>query len=803
MKASHLIISGIVQGVGFRPRVWQLAQECGLAGWVNNASDGVHIHIEGTDETVDGFPALLEAQAPTMSHIASIQEHTATVEGYDGFEIRASDGSKQVSTLVSPDIATCPDCIRELFDTGDRRWHYPFINCTQCGPRFTIIDSMPYDRPHTSMKGFAMCPDCTREYHDPSNRRFHAQPDACFDCGPQLTWLDRRAGEQIQADKAHDAESSDALINKAAALLDDGGIVAIKGLGGYHLACDAQNEDAVALLRQRKRRPTKPFAIMVPTVEAARLLCEVNAVEAGLLCGSVRPIVLLARKGGEGTGICEGVAGRLAELGIMLPYTPVQHLLLQAFGRPLVMTSGNLTEEPIVAEDGDAQDTLGAIADAFLGNDRAILSRYDDSVVRVIDNKVVMVRRARGYAPVPLTITGGAADDEDKAPVVLACGPEQKNTFCLAQGSRAFCSQHLGDLENAQTFEVWQDTVDLYQRLFDLTPTQLVCDMHPGYLSTKWAHEQHRLTGTPCMEVQHHHAHIAAVCAEHGIEERVIGVALDGTGYGDDGAIWGGELLLCDLCNYERLAHLRYLPLVGGAGAIRHPERMAAAALIACGLADHPGAYRLKSHMGEEQWGIVRQMVERKINCPPTSSAGRLLDAVAALVGICTEASYDGEPAISLEAALYADDARPGEQGTGGAPSDAALLGIQDSEGGPYPFELVGLTVPFVIDPAKALEAALQDMVCECSPKTIARRFHEGFALAIVDCCVHAAKINDTSVVALSGGVFMNRFLLRHIRDELKKRGLHVICGKELPANDGCISYGQAAVALARLRHQA
>ncbi|MBQ6585675.1 MAG: carbamoyltransferase HypF [Coriobacteriales bacterium] len=847
--AQHVHMSGIVQGVGFRPFVYNLARELGLAGWVNNASDGVHVHVQGDASAVERFIATLPQRAPVMSRIESLHTCEAAFDpSLVDFEIRLSDASTSVDTLVSPDIATCDDCLRELFDPADRRFRYPFINCTQCGPRFTIIRELPYDRPATSMRDFTMCPACEREYHDPGNRRFHAQPDACFDCGPRLLYWDKDcpqgqaslmgAGmggstERSSSGGPHPESPTmrDASEHALAAAVRDlraGRIVAIKGLGGFHLACDARNQEAVQLLRNRKHRPMKPFAVMMGDITDVRRYCYVSDTEEALLGGTVRPIVLLRRRHDAAAAcLAPGVAGDLDELGVMLPYTPLQHLLLHDFAGPLVMTSGNLSEEPILASDGEAKQLLGGIADSFLSNDRPILSRYDDSVVRVQGSRVLPIRRARGLAPAPLplpvSIQAGLSGQGPLARisleplplrptkhVVLACGPEQKNTFCLAspgQG-RAFVSQHLGDLENQLTYDAWLETIALYQRLFQLEPNMLVCDMHPEYLSTKWAQQQASAHDLPLEQVQHHHAHIVAVAAEHDVSEPVLGLALDGTGYGDDGHIWGGELLLADWCGYERLAHLEYLPLPGGAAAIKNPCRMAWGMLLHYGLQDHPGAAILRDAMSDTERSVVSSLVARRINTPLTSSAGRLLDAVSALLGVCSRASYDGEPAIRLEAAMYASRSSAG-QGQGPLarisleplplPNELEATPVSN-EGGlavvaaPYRFDVAD----DVVSARPAIEAVLDDIAAGVPAGLISKRFHEDFARVWVDVVTQAAAASKHTVAALGGGVFMNRYLLSAIKDGLEAAGLTVLLGKELPCNDGCISYGQAVVALAR-----
>jgi len=781
--ALDILVTGIVQGVGFRPFIYRLAKRFDVAGWVFNAPDGVHIHAEGSDVDVVTFLRNIKTMAPPMARIDTLSYDEVKPQGLPSFAIRSSERAFSTSTLVSPDIATCPQCVEELFDPTNRRYHYPFINCTQCGPRFTIIDSLPYDRMNTSMQTFTMCHECGKEFMDPSSRRFHAQPNACFSCGPELNW--RFTDGPVM--RATDPTTSDMLIEQAAAVIEQGGIVAIKGLGGFHLACDASNRRAVLKLRQRKHRPHKPFAVMVPGVEDARAICEVSPAEEQLLTGTVRPIVLLQRR--RNTLLAPGVASGLREIGVMLPYTPVQHLLLHRVQLPLVMTSGNLTEEPILAQEDEALRYLSPIADAFLSNDRPILSRYDDSVTRVVDGQTVMVRRARGYAPTPVPLP----ESLRSAPELLACGPEEKNTFCYTREGFAYVSQHLGNLENALTFQAWEQAVSQYRHLFDLDPQALAYDPHPEYLSTKWAHEHEGDFPLPGQPVQHHHAHIAAVTAEHDHPEPVIGVALDGTGYGDDGTIWGGEVLLCDWRTSRRVAHIAPFALPGGGAAIEHPARAAWSLLHHLGLTDHPGARLLQSQLSADERALVCKMVDQDINSPLTSSAGRLFDAMAAMTGVCSEATYDGEPAIALEAMLYDDvTGRTVEDPDAEAAAERYRFAV-----GPAADDA---TAPAVVDPAPAVCAALDDIDSGTSRELIALRFHVAFANAIVEVCTQMAREHDIDTVALSGGVFMNLYLLTHVRASLEEAGLQVLVGKELPANDGCISYGEAVVALARLQ---
>ena len=810
MARIHVHVSGIVQGVGYRPFVWRLATSLGLAGWVKNASDGVHIEAKGDQAALDRFVLLLSTQHPAAArvdtvhaeslddgHIAPAGAHeqlqmSGGVPGSD-FRIVESSAQEDLTTLVSPDIATCPDCLRELFDKDNRRYHYPFINCTNCGPRFTIIDELPYDRAHTSMAKFAMCPACAHEYADPADRRFHAQPDACFACGPHLTW--RTAAEPGTVLRGLDLASSDDIVDRAARMLQDGGIVAVKGLGGFHLACDARNEDAVRELRARKHRPTKPLAVMFADLNALRQVCEVSDAERAQLTSTRTPIVLLARKPAGSVPDClaiaPSVAGELDELGAMLPCTPLQHLLLRAVGAPLVMTSGNLADEPIVCDDQVAVSRLIDVADAWLGNDRPILARYDDSVVRVEDGRTQVIRRARGIAPTPVKLPNppGVEKGGPALPSVLACGPEQKATFCLTRGEEAFVSQHVGDLENADAFDAWQAALDKYERLFGLEPRALACDMHPEYLSSKWARDLADKTGLPLCEVQHHHAHIASTLAQAGEWGHVVGVALDGTGYGPDGRIWGGEVMVCDQADYTRAAHIAYWPLPGGAAAVKKPLRNAYALLNQVGLGDTEIAHGLANKMGVEG-PVVLQMIARDLNCPRTSSAGRLFDAVAAILGLVEVAGYDGEPACLLEAAARRADAcepdqiaryelrmRSATQADGQAANDESL----------------------VLDPADMLAHLVEDLEAGVEPNVIARRFHEGFSSSVARVAVGVARASGLAKAALGGGVFCNRIVRRQVTGALQQAGLKVLQPTSLPINDGGISYGQAAVARARL----
>ncbi len=816
MRHAHIHVTGIVQGVGMRPFVYREAMAHGICGWVLNAGDGVHIEAHACAEAVDGFVAALSEHAPAAARVERVDIADLEPSGWStadeqGFHIVASQDQTAHTTLVSPDIATCDDCLRELFDPADRRYHYPFINCTNCGPRFTIIRSLPYDRAATSMDCFPMCPKCAAEYADPLDRRFHAQPDACFDCGPHITWHEAANGDACGNSSATPAvgttrETSDAIIDRSVELLANGGIVAIKGLGGFHLACDASNEQAVAELRRRKRRSNKPLAVMVRDLADVERLHHVNDVERGLLAGSIRPIVLLRRRAvcerdgsPDALALAPSVAHDLPELGVMLPYTPLQHLLLAAAEargmHALVMTSGNLSEEPIETDDNLAWKHLVAagIADALLGNDRAILSRYDDSVVRVVDGAVMPVRRARGYAPQPLPLPA-----LDSAPsCVLACGPQQKASIALTREgtngeATCFVSQHIGDVENGETFDAWNAARTRLEDLFDLAPAALACDLHPSYLSSQWAREQARKCNLPLVEVQHHHAHIASVMAEAiaagqlTTDARVLGIAFDGTGAGTDGTIWGGEFLVASLGGFERAAHLRTWALPGGAASVRDARRNAFALLSELGLLEHPGAARLLDSLDEQTRSVTATMIERGINSPRTSSMGRLFDAAAAILGICDKATYEGEPAIELEAAAW-------------RALDNEIAHFPDDNAGYFASGPSWLDGPYVLDQKALFEALLGGIEAGALADRLALDFHVAVARSSAriasDICVH----EGIDTVALSGGVFMNRLLLQFLTRELKSAGFTVLAPHTVPVNDGCIAYGQAAVARTRL----
>ena len=814
IDAVDIHVKGIVQGVGFRPFVYRMAKKYLINGWVLNAADGVYIHAEGESKLVDEFIMELSDNPPAASRVEEIDIKEVPLEDFDSFEIRFSDDDAvEETTLVSPELATCEDCVRELFNPNDRRYRYPFINCTNCGPRFTIIDHLPYDRVATSMAAFPMCEKCAAEYADPLDRRFHAQPDACFECGPSVTWS---VGTDDDKLVGKTREESDAIFAAAVEMLMEGKILSVKGLGGFHLVCDANNAEAVAELRRRKRRDGKAFAVMAPAVAAVRALCFVSEEEEAVLTGASRPIVLL-RKRPDGA-IGAGVADRLSELGVMVPYTPVQHLLMHDFaeaweaahpeeaaaacapGTPvplLVMTSGNVHDEPI------------CIADAFLGNNRPILTRFDDSVVRLIqvdevDGKpghaIQFLRRARGYAPVPVSVAAeGAAPAEG---VIFAAGPEQKNTFTLLRGTDGFVSQHIGDVENAETYDAWLATKDRFESLFEMEPAAVACDLHPEYLTSKWAHHQ----GLPVTEVQHHHAHIVSVMAEHGLTDAVCGIAFDGTGYGVDGAIWGGEVLLANRSNFERFANFAYVPMPGGAAAIKHPLRMAYGVLWAYDLLEHPAAAVALAPLGDEA-EVCDTMIERGLNTPMTSSVGRLFDAASALLGICTEPSYEGEGAILLEAAMETAGAdEPGAaaaEGAAGVVPDDDLAAreryaVTAEKNTATETSTAEDTSVILLDAEATFHALLDDLEAGVPVSVIGRRFHDAMVSAIVMSAELVRALYGIATVALSGGVFMNRYLTEHVLADLAAAGFTAAINRDLPPNDGCISLGQAVVCSAR-----
>jgi hydrogenase maturation protein HypF len=796
-------ITGVVQGVGFRPFVYGLAQRYDLAGWVRNTSAGVDIEADGRAEALAAFLAALRDELPPLARIDSLSAEPCepSPEGRAGFEILASQPQPGAFQPISPDVAVCDDCLRELFDPADRRYRYPFINCTNCGPRFTIIRDIPYDRPLTTMAGFPLCPDCAAEYGDPLDRRFHAQPVACPVCGPRL-WLEQ-PGEATPA--------GDDALAAARALLAGGAIVAVKGLGGFHLACDATDAAAVAELRRRKLRVGKPFAVMLPDLATARRHCELSAAEEALLLSRARPIVVVRRR--PNSTIAAETAPGQDTIGIMLPYTPLHHLLLEraaGFPEALVMTSGNLSEEPIAFSNEDARERLAGLADAFLLHNRDIHTRCDDSVMRVVETDqpddqadaalVLPLRRSRGYAPFPVRLPFAA-------PPLLAAGAELKNTFCLTRDDYAFLSHHIGDLENYETLLAFEEGIAHMERLFRARPEALAYDLHPDYLATRYALERAAREGLPAVGVQHHHAHVAAGMAEHGLPPgaTVIGVAFDGTGYGDDGAIWGGEFLVAGYGGYERAAHLRYVPLPGGDRAVREPWRVALAWLDAAALPwddDLPPvrhACRLEAGApteaqdrrlpaGSDRLAALRHQLRHRLNAPPTSSMGRLFDAAAALSGVRQVVTYEAQAAIEFESA-----ADPGE--TAAYEFDchwiAGTLPARDSG---YA-KNAGRMPAIQIDPAPVFASLMADRRAGLPLSRLAARFHNGVALMTRDVCRRLRDAHGLNDVVLSGGVWQNVTLLRQTVRLLRADRFTVYPHRLVPPNDGGLALGQAVVA--------
>ncbi|MQA85697.1 MAG: carbamoyltransferase HypF [Streptosporangiales bacterium] len=753
-------VEGIVQGVGFRPFVYALAVRHGLAGCVGNDASGVFIEAEGSSAELARFRAAVEREAPPLAMIERVSDEAIEPVGQTEFVIASSRGGGQRATLISPDTATCVDCLRELFDPADRRFRYPFINCTNCGPRFTIVRDVPYDRPFTTMATFPMCADCAREYHDPADRRFHAQPVCCPACGPSLRLVDARA-KPIEGEP----------IARTAGLLADGLVVAVKGLGGYHLAADAESEAAVAALRSRKHREDKPFAVMVGDADAARRLCAVDEVEERVLAGPRRPIVLLRRR--PDAPLAESVAPGNRFVGLMLPYTPPHHLLAREFGRPFVLTSGNVSDEPIAYDDEDAFGRLSGIADAFLFHDRPIHIRTDDSVTRVFRGRELPVRRSRGYVPQPLRLARAS-----RRPV-LACGAELKNTFCLAKGGYAFISHHIGDLENYETLRSFTEGIEHFRRLFDIRPEICAYDLHPEYLSTKYAND---LAGAELVAelvgVQHHHAHVVSCLADNGEAGPVIGVAFDGLGYGTDGTLWGGEFLAADLAGFQRLGFFEPVPMPGGAAAIKQPWRMAAAYLDAAYDGAPPEDLAVVER-NAARWEKVTAVARQGVNSPATSSAGRLFDAVASLVGVRDVINYEGQAAVELEQRADAGEWAAYRAGiTGGATSGD----------------------PFRVRGADTVRAVVEDLRAGVPVETIAARFHRGMAAVIVAGCERIREATGLSTVALSGGVFQNLLLLEAAANGLVEQGFRVLLHHRVPPNDGGVSLGQVAVAGTRDR---
>ena len=757
--ARRVCISGLVQGVGFRPFVHRVAMRHHLAGWVLNGSGSVVIHVEGEAARIEQFVEDVRLDAPVLTRIETVATEWVAPEGLAGFEVRASAMTGEGRLPVSPDVALCEPCARELADPGNRRFRYPFITCTDCGPRFTIIESMPYDRERTTMRAFTQCPACSEEYESPGSRRYHSETNSCADCGPRL-WFEAAGAPNAIAD-------GDVALARVASLLSSGGIVAIRGLGGFHLAVDATNQDAVARLRKRKHREAKPFAVMVATLDDARRLVELTPRETQLLGSAASPIVTCRRRAivpGTPLPLAPDVAPGLAHLGIMLAYTPLHRLLLEAVDVPLVMTSGNRGEEPIATSVDEARERLRDIADAFLFHDREIVARYDDSVVRVVDNEPVFLRRARGYAPMPVDLPIEAPRP------LLAVGPHLKNTFTLMVGRRAYVSQHIGDLENVETLQHFRAARERFETLFRVRPDVVACDLHPGYLSTRIASE----SGLEMIPVQHHHAHIAAVLAEHGHTGPVIGVAYDGTGYGDDGNIWGGEILYADLAGYRRLSHVRYAPLPGGDLAARAPWR-SALGWLSLDRTTAPGFSLPRGAVDARERAIVARQLVRRINAPLASSMGRLFDAAASIIGLRQTSQYEGQAAMELEALA------------------------SNRRGAALPYGLTRIDGGWELDPLPLLAVLGAQARSGCDRAVMAASFHETIVAATVDLVCRASRTTGCGTVALGGGCFQNARLLSTLRRALCGAGFKVLAPRQLSPNDGGVSIGQAAVAAAIL----
>lgn len=759
MDRRAITIRGIVQGVGFRPWIYGLASRMGLNGFVRNQSGDVLIEVEGEPRCLDRFLDELTAGPPPLARIDDVRWQALGLRGDPQFRIEPSEADRSGSIFIAPDVATCDDCLAELFDPADRRYRYPFLNCTNCGPRLTIIRGVPYDRPRTTMARFVLCPACRGEYEDPRNRRFHAQPTCCPSCGPRLQALDGR-GRAVETDDP---------LAVAVEALRQGRIVAVKGLGGYHLACDAGNGPAVAELRRRKHRDEKPLAVMVADLRGARTLGEVAPAEGALLVAPRRPIVLLRRR--PGAAVADAVAPQNPSLGVMLPYTPLHHLLLRALdGVPLVMTSGNPADEPISYDDRDARGRLAGIADLFLTHDRPIHLRCDDSVTRLVAGAELPLRRSRGDAPQPLELPEAC-----RRPT-LALGGQLKVTFALGRGRHAFLSHHIGDLDHYEAYRAYGEAIDHYERLFAIRPEWLVHDLHPDYASTRYATQRAGADSIPRLAVQHHHAHVASGMAENGLDEPVLGVAFDGAGFGTDGAIWGGEFLAADYRSFRRAAHLRYVAMPGGEQAVREPWRMAAAYLADAGQEDTP----LRGHIPAPALATLRRMIERRISSPLTSSVGRLFDAVAALAGLRRRVSYEGQAAMELEwrAAEVAPD--------GTYPFD-----LQETQEGDPPASTL------VIDPRPLICEVAAEARRGRDPAVIGRRFHSTLVEIVAQVCARLRTETGLAAVVLSGGVFLNALLTREVVERLTHDGFRVYRHRRVPPGDGGLCLGQLAIASA------
>lgn len=753
MKRLFLKVEGIVQGVGFRPFVYNQAISLNLKGWVNNNSEGVHIDIEGQEEELNSFIYNLKHKHPTLARIENIIIEEKESANYKAFQIKESKRKDKKITLISPDMATCEECSRDITDPSNKRYRYPFTNCTNCGPRFSIIKSIPYDREKTTMKKFKMCRDCNEEYTDPTDRRFHAQPNACNDCGPHI-WIEDCKGVKIEVND---------VLEWTRQKLKEGKIFAIKGLGGFHLVCNALNEEAVELLRIRKNRPHKPFAVMMKDIKTVRKYCSVNMEEEEILTGARKPIVILDQA--SQYDLPQGIAPKQKTLGVMLPYTPLHYLLFENDIEALIMTSANIHGLPLEYKNESAVESLGHVADYFLQHNRDIYIPIDDSVVKVVDGEARMVRRARGYAPEPIK--------KENTKEILACGSNMKNTFCVAKENFLFLSQHNGDLENIETIEHYKNNIEHYENIFYFKPKYIACDMHPGYVSSEYAYN----TSLPRIEVQHHHAHIVSCLAENNVTRKVIGIAYDGTGYGTDGKIWGGEFLLCDNKEFERLGHLDYVKMPGGEKAVKEPWRMAVSyiykmfksnKLKECSTGIQLREILIKLY-GNRAINVI-SMIEADINCPETSSMGRFFDAAASLIGLRDTVTYEGQAAIELEA--------------------VACEKSLDS----YDYDIVQ-TDGYIVKPEKIIMGILKDKFLKEQDSVISDKFHNTIVKFSKDICKLIRKDTGVNEVALSGGVFQNSYLLKNLTNELKREDFVVYANKLIPTNDGGVALGQIVIA--------
>jgi hydrogenase maturation protein HypF len=753
MKRLFLKVEGIVQGVGFRPFVYNEAVFFDLKGWINNNSEGVYIDIEGQEEKLNNFIYNLKHKQPSLARIENIIIEEREPANYKGFEIRESARNDKKITLISPDIDDCKECINDIIDSSNKRHKYPFTNCTKCGPRFSIIKAIPYDRDNTTMKKFDMCEDCNKEYTDPDNRRFHAQPNACKECGPDI-WIDDSHGIKV--------ETNDVLI-WVRQKLKEGKIFAIKGLGGFHLVCDAKNEEAVKLLRSRKKRPHKPFAVMIKDMENVRKYCHVNMEEERMLTGTKKPIVILDQA--DSYDLSQYIAHNQKTLGVMLPYTPLHYLLFEDNIEALIMTSANANGLPLEYKNESAIENLGNIADYFLMHNRDIYVPIDDSVVKVVNNEVCMIRRARGYVPEPIKM--------DNIKEILACGSNMKNTFCIAKENFLFLSQYNGDLENIETIEHYKNNIEHFKNIFHFTPKYIACDMHPNYASSEYAYN----TTLPKIEVQHHHAHIVSCLIENKVSRKVIGIAYDGTGYGTDGRIWGGEFLLCDNKEYMRLGHLDYIKMPGGEKAIKEPWRMAVSHIYKMFKSKVWNEYNIDTQMKEillKLYGNkainVISMIDADINCPETSSMGRFFDAAASLIGIRDDITYEGQAAIELE--------------TIASQKSLDFYDYHIAQGDGY-----------IVKPEKIIAGIIKDKLLGEEASLISDKFHNTIIKFSKEICKLIRKDTGINEVALSGGVFQNSYLLKNLINELENEKFIVYTNKSIPANDGGVALGQIVIA--------